>query len=347
MISFEDFEDEILSIREYIKHIKLVRQVVKGNRTSDEPSIVEFCSHISSIRTSKKIFEYKAIVISLYGILEKYTNLWIQDHINSLPSLITRYDDLPEKIKNNNFQLSIRLIALISDKKNTKFEGIKKEDVLLKLNNCVNSNGNYALNEEAFYPLSGNLKHSKVVEAFKTIDIDLNQAFKKSKRFAEFYQNTYNSHIHNKKDSDAFKLIDDIVDLRNDVAHGNCIDNIFDIDEFEQYIVFLENYFKTIYEAIIEKETEYEAKFSFQKIENVLGVYKQGTVLCFELEDTTISKGDIIIIKTHDNHFYKKEIIQICKDSIFHERIEIKEKVEIGINLGGNIAKSQEFYRKA
>lgn len=346
MISFKDFEEDILSIREYIKHIKLVKKVVKDNRTSSNVSMIEFCSHISSFRTSKKLFEYKSIVISLYGILEKYTNLWIQEHINSLPSLITRYDDLPEPIRNNNFQLSIRLITLISEKKNTKFDGIKKEDVLLKLNNCVNSKGSYVLNEEAFYPLSGNLKHSKVVDAFKTINIDLNQAFRKNEKFTEFYLKTYNSSIDNKKGSDAFKIIDDIVELRNEVAHGNRIDNIFDVDEFEQYLVFLENYFRTVYESITEKEIEYEAKFLFKKIENVINVYRQGTVLCFEVEDTIISKGDFIIIKTHDSHFYKKEIFEIHKDNSPYEKLEITEKAKIGINLGGGITMNQEFYRK-
>lgn len=346
IILFEDFEADLLSIREYIKHIKLVRNVVKENGMSRNEAMMEFCSHISSFRTSKKLFEYKSIVITLYGILEKYTNLWIQEHINNLPSLIAAYDDLPELIKNNNFQLSIRLITLINDKKNAKFDGIKKEDILLKLNNCVNNEGNYSLNEEAFYPLSGNLKHLKIVEAFKTIDIDLNQVFKKNKGFIEFYSEIYNSSIENKKATDAFKLIDEIVELRNEVAHGSRIDNIFDVDEFEHYIVFLENYFRAIYESIIEKEIEYEAKFLFKRIENVKNVYKQGSVLCFEIEDAVIRKGDIIIIKSHGNHFYKKEILEIHKDRCEYEILEINEKCDIGVNLGGGININQEFYIK-
>ena len=346
IISFKEFNDDILSIREYIKHIKLIRKIVKNNRASSDEVMKEFYSQISLFRTSKKMFEYKSIVISLYGILEKYVTFWIQEHINTLPSLIARYDDLPEKIQNNNFQLSIRLITLINEKRSTKFDGIVKEDVLLKLNNCVNNKGNYVLNEEAFYPLSGNLKHSRVVEAFKTIDIDLNQAFRKNQKFREFYAELYNSSIDNKKDSDAFKIIDDIVELRNEVAHGNRIDNIIDVDEFERYIVFLENYFKTIYETIIEKEIEYEAQFLFERIESVINVVRNGTVLCFELEDTTINKGDVIIIKTFDNHFYKKEILEIQKDHCTYDRLEITKKVQIGINLGGGIKNNQVFYRK-
>ena len=346
IISFEEFENDILSVREYIKHISLVGKIVKENKASSNESMKEFCSHISSFRTNKKIFEYKSIIVSLYGILEKHINIWIQDHINTIPFLISKYDDLPEIIKNNNFQYSIRLITLITEKKNAKFDGIKKEDVLMKLNNCLNQKDNYVLNEEAFYPLSGNLKHSKVVDAFRAIDIDLNQTFKNNEQFVDFYKQIYNGSIDNKKGSDVFRIIDDIVELRNEVAHGSRIDNIFNFDEFEHYIVFLEKYCRTIFESIIEKEIEYESKFLYKKIENVINVFQQGSVLCFEIEDAIMTKGDIVIIQTPDNHFLKKEILEIQKDMKACEKLVITEKIEIGINLGGGITSKQKFYRK-
>ena len=68
-----------------------------------------------SFGKSKKIFEYKAIIISLYGIIEKYIGIWIQEHIDTLPNIIKNYNDLPSTLRKNNFDLSIKLISLINE----------------------------------------------------------------------------------------------------------------------------------------------------------------------------------------------------------------------------------------
>ncbi len=148
VISFKEFENDIASIREYIKHIDLINEIVRNNRKSSDKSLKEFCAHLSGFRTYKKIFEYKSIVISLYGILEKYINIWIREHADRIPKLILKYDELPEKIKENNFSFSIRLISLISENRFAKYEALNKEDILIKLNNCLKQSGIYRLMEK-------------------------------------------------------------------------------------------------------------------------------------------------------------------------------------------------------
>ena len=78
-----------------------------------------------------------------------------------------KYDKLPEKIKNNNFDFSIKLILLIGENRFVKYDSINKQDILFKLNDCLKHTDNYFLNEIAFTLSSGNLKHSKIIESFK------------------------------------------------------------------------------------------------------------------------------------------------------------------------------------
>jgi len=343
VISFKEFENDIASIREYIKHIGFVNEIARNNRESSDESLKEFCTHLSGFRTYKKIFEYKSIVISLYGIIEKHINIWIREHTVRIPMLILKYDELPENIKKNNFSFSIKLISLISENRFAKYEDLNKEDILFKLNNCLKQSGIYSLNGEAFMPFSGNLKHSKIIEAFKTLNIDLPKKIKVNKQFADFYKTKYNKSIDN-KGNEVFKKIDEIVNLRNDIAHGTQIDNILNVTEFEDYIVFLEKYGKAIFESIVEKEIEYEAEYLYEEIENIINIYKQGSILCFEIEGTTINKGDFIIIKTLDNHFFKKEILEIQKDNITSDKLNVVLKTNVGVNLGSGLTKSQTFF---
>ncbi len=145
---------------------------------------------------------------------------------------------------------------------------------------------------------------------------------------------------------DLFQIIDDLVLHRNDIAHGTQTDTILGLTEFENYIEFLERYCKAIFETIVEKEIQYEAKYLYKKIINIKEVYKQGSILCFEIENNTIRKGDFIIIETPDNHFFKKEIFEIQKNNARFVELNVTSKTDIGVNLGNGMTKKQIFYIK-
>jgi len=153
----------------------------------------------------------------------------------------------------------------------------------------------------------------------------------------------YGKNISNKENY-LFQMIDNLVLHRNDIAHGIQTDNILGITEFEDYIEFLEKYGKAIFETIVEKEIQYEAKYLNKKIINIKGVYKQGSILCFEIENIKIRKGDFIIIETPDNHFFKKEILEIQKDNASFIELNVTSKTDIGVNLGNGITIKQTFY---
>lgn len=353
-ISLQNFKKDIDSIREYIKYIKLINNIGLKNRDSTENSLEksplenslkEFSEHLHFFSKDKKLFEYKAIVISLYGVLEKYIGVWIQEHIDTLPSLIPNYDKLPEKIRKNHFDLSIKLISLIREDRFSKYEHLKKEDVLTRLSSCIDSPLEYKLNTDSFSPFSGNLKHVKIVEAFQPLDIDLVKKLKINNNFCNFLKKNYGGNIAN-KGNELFVKIDDLVTRRNDIAHGVNIDDILNITEFDDYIEFLENYGQAIFEILIEKEIEYEASHLCIKIQNIKGVYKKGSILCFEIENNKIKVGDNIIIKITDDSFIKKEILGIQKDKEAFDELDITDKIDIGVNLDGGITQNQIFYIK-
>jgi hypothetical protein len=358
-ISLLNFKKDIDSIREYIKHIKLINNIALNNRelsentleTSSplENSLKEFSEHLYSFNTNKKLFEYKAIVISLYGVLEKHIGIWIQEHIDTLPNIIPSYDKLPDRIYKNHFDLSIKLISLISENKFSKNEQLRKEDVLIRLSSCINFPSDYKLNSDAFIPLSGNLKHLKIVEAFRLLDIELVKKLKNNISFSTFLKEKYGERKYldyiDKKSDKLFIIIDNLVSLRNDIAHGVDIDDILGITEFDNYINFLENYGEAIFETLVEKETQYEASFLYTQIVNIKKIHGK-RLLCFELDNNKIKVGDDIIIKTKDDYFLKKEILEIQQDNVAFSELNITEKADIGINLGSGITESQTFYIK-
>lgn len=343
--TLNSFTSDINDIREYIKHINIVNDVEIAHRTSTDEAIIKLRDHLHSFGFSKKLFEYKSITISLYGILEKYIGLWTKEFVSQLPKIILDYNCFTEKFREDHFHLSVKLLSLIGDKKLSKYEKIKREDVLSKLSSCIETPHNFELNSDAFYLHSGNLRHSRISETLNTLDIKITDRLKAiSQR-----QNTFLSRSHSdiaNKGEELFRLIDELVDRRNDIAHGEDIDNILSITEFEDYVDFLEEYGRAVHQALSEKINQFEADFLYKEIANVKGIFKNGSVLCFEIENSEIRKGDKIIVKLHDGGFIKKEILEIQKNNETFEKISITGIENIGVNLGKGISNGQKFFIK-
>jgi hypothetical protein len=344
-VSLDNFTNDIGNVKEYIKHIDLVNSIVSEHEKSEIKSLKEFNEHLHKFGTEKKLFEYKSITISLYGVLEKHIGLWVLEHVDALERIISHYENIPAFIKTSHFDLSIRLISLINEGRHSKYDSFVKEDILTNLSGCLNNPSSYKMNNDAFTPMSGNLKHSKIVDAFKPLDIDLGVKLKSNSEFYAFLKRKYGSSTSNKGD-ELFRIIDELVSRRNDIAHGGYIDDIINLAEFDVFIDYMERYGKAIFQVLQEKEIEYESLFLYTQIENIKGVFQKGTILCFEIENTMINIGDFIILKTPLGNFIKKEILEIQMDNKQCNNLVITEKMDVGVNLGEGITKNQIFYIK-
>ena len=341
----DDFLLDIKNIREYLKHIELIDKVAIKNKDQDEESIKLFTEHFKQFHIEKKIFEYKAIIISLYGILERYIELWIKDHLNNLPKLVPTYNQLPKNLKESNFNLSIKLILIINENRHAKFDHLKKENILTNLNSCTNETSNFEINSDAFVISSGNLKHRKIIELFKPLDIDLKQMLQKNPEFSDYLSKKFGKNISNLDAGIVYGRIDDLVTRRNDISHGSTIDELLNISAFEEYIEFLEKYATAIFHILVKKELEYASIHLYHKIENVINIFR-GEILAFELENYKIRLGEDIIICTSNNNFYKQKILEIQVDKNSYNELEVKNKTKVAVNLGSSITKNQTFYMK-
>ena len=345
--TLKQFVKDISAIREYINFINLVNKIEIDTPATDDNLLVDLRDHLQKFGVSKKIFEYKSITISLYGILEKSISLWIKEYISHLPKIINNYNDLSDGFRENHFDLSVKLLALIGEKKHAKYESLEKEKVLAKLSSCIENPSSFQLNSDAFYPRSGNLKHKKIVEALNYLDIKLTAELKIVGRRPGGFLCDVLPNIENRGD-DLFRLIDELVTRRNDIAHGEDIDDILSITEFDEYIDFMEGYGIAIFQTLTEKLIELEANYLYKKIDvsDIKGIYKKGSILCFTIEDNIVSKGDSIIINLVEGGFTKKEILNIQRDNESFETLTATDPVDIGIEVDKGVSSGQSFFIK-
>jgi hypothetical protein len=225
---FKLFKDELDEIRAHIEFVDNLSAQIKRNST--------YKKYIRS--NSKKKFEYKSLIISLYGLVENFTEKFVITYLENLEKEIFYYDSLNETLKKNHFNQSITLISKVLENKHQKFSKLNQNDILNNLNGCVSKKLPYILNTSAFTLGTGNLKHNKVKDIFALIDINLNNELQKRPRFMRISQS-----------ENVFNPLDDLVDRRNEIAHGNTL-SILDTSEIIPIVDFLEEYFKGLFETL-------------------------------------------------------------------------------------------------
>lgn len=346
--SLESFKREVNQIREYLKHIQFVNDVAASTvLETDNEQLKQLLNtlneHYRDFRTDKRIFEYKATIISLYGLIEKYIEIWIKEYLHSLSNVVPEYNQIDEKIRDNHFELSLKLINTITNRESAKYQHLTKEEVLNKLNGCIVNPNKYQINTEAFILLSGNLKHNKIVEIFNKLNLDLNNELLKNEELNNeigLKQNTIS-----RRDKDIlYNKINDLVERRNQIAHGSEeVDAILSTSEIEPYIQFLEKYGQAIFEILVEQIIKQESIYRFQKIENVIKVFGS-RVLAFEIEKYTIKIGDMLIIETQQRRCYKTPILTIELEKQQYSELTISEKTKIAVSVNFKIKDTHTFY---
>jgi len=346
--SLESFTREVNQIREYLKHIQYVNDVAAYSvLETDNQQIKKLLNtlkeHHRSFRTDKRIFEYKASIISLYGLLEKYVEIWIKEYLDSLSNVVPEYNQIDEKIRDNHFELSLKLINTITSRESAKYEHLTKEKVLKRLNECIVNPSNYQINTDAFVLLSGNLKHNKIVELFNKLNLDLNNELLKNEELNNEIGLTPERISTIGKDI-LYNKINDLVERRNQIAHGSeNVDDIKSISELEPYIQFLEKYCQAIFQTLFEQVIKNESIHTFQKLENVIKIFGN-KVLAFEIENYTIKVGDMLIIQTKEGRFYKKPILTIELNNQREPEFTITEKTKIAVSVDHKIKDNHTFY---
>ena len=319
----DSFIQEIENIRKYIQHINIINEFGKEKKYIRSENLINFHQHLHDFSTEKKLFEYKAIIISLYGVLENTISEWIQTHIENISNIVNNYSSLEDNFKMNHFNLSIQLISRITDNRHSKFDNINKEDILRKLNNSIINPNDFDLNREAYIPLSGNIKHSNIKEAFKPLNIDL-----------DFLKDTLCDEINN---------IDELVRLRNQIAHGVEIDEILALTEFEIFTTALERYMTEIFNTINEKEVKYEFKHQSRiYIDKPKEFYQNNTVCIINIKDVEIKVGDILFIE-EAKKVLVATILNIKKDNI---SVESAKDGEFGLLFNISIKKNSKIWKK-
>lgn len=253
----------------------------------------------------KKIFDYKLAILILYGAFENYIESIISQYILKLNAAVDSFSKLPKQIQSHHTELSAKLISFICAG-HSKYEQVDSADIIKRLHSCYSTPLNYQLNVAAFTQHSSNLRINTIRELFSGIGISgIDTSITKNSEFESYLKKTNpefcimsESKNNTLYRDGCFWLLDDLVERRNDIAHGvdDADDNILSTDvliEYADYVVALS---KAIYSIMVE---EYAKATIFSQGNNIscLGTpikVFDNRIVCFNNKYKKISVGDTI-----------------------------------------------------
>lgn len=242
--------------------------------------------------TKERGFNFRANVITLYGVFEQFVEDSIKEYVDELSHFFSSFDLLNDKIKKEYVE---KWKGLHGKLNYVKFSNIDENRMIETLYETVVENNNQIL-AECFLLNGGNYKHEYIANMLNNLGLnDYKSCIAKYQPLKDYFEDE--SH------TDCSKL-DELVNCRNEIAHGANYDNIWSIDIFLSYLDFLVLYGETLTNYLNDKLLkEYWDKYSIGKVIKPYNYYNANKVFEFHLNDMLLFRQQKIVIKQGKNHY--------------------------------------------
>ncbi len=245
---WEEYLKKINNLNLYIQKLIEIEELIGKNYKERLSLKVQDLNKI----LTKKLYDYNLIVITIYGIFEGFIEQIIKGYLKGLSTYIKDYKNIPEIIRENHIQLSADLIKDCS--KYAKFSHLSREEIIANLNSCISGDPNYIINVDAFINHSSNFRKDTIRESFWNIGFaNITQGICKDKKFRQYFIDFEGEEEFNLKyytEDKFFRILKEIIERRNFIAHGNDIDDILSLSILSNYVVYIKCIMEAIYDIV-------------------------------------------------------------------------------------------------
>lgn len=303
-------------------------------------------SHSLANRVDRAVLDYKSAIISLYGALESLAEGLAVEFVSFLNNTVPRFNALPEVIKENHSRLSAEL--LLELKKTEKYSGtVTEEQIVRSLYACQTTRMRYALNAEAYTRHSSNFRIGSLMELFRQVGItNLSQRLRLDSKFSEHYQraNPVRNYEH-LSDEQVFEFLDDLASRRNDIAHGAEDPNdILSNELLAEMLDKLEVFGEVLCDIVECSKLPFICDHRAVALPKAIKVFNN-TIVCFELEQLAVQRGDYLLCANDRNEYHVGEILEIRVDDRSFGRLSIETNpIKVALRVGCRVKESYRFF---
>lgn len=174
--------------------------------------------------TAGRTYDYACAVILLYGSLERFIEGLVAEYLEDLSARCAQFGDLPKKLQTVHFELTLKHLSRTRD---SRYSGTVKAPELAKsLSDCLNARTPCTLVAESLIYHSANFRSAVVDDYLGRVGIDA--PCERALKLSEL--NDFQDQVRraggdpDQRPTSTWDLIDDLVERRNQIAHGDTRD---------------------------------------------------------------------------------------------------------------------------
>ena len=312
--------ERLNNLKSHLEVSKRIDNISKHLQTENEDLL-----YVRSQQTNEKIFNYRANIISLYGAFEAFIEDIFKEYVSNLHIIIPKYDSLPSNIKDNYFSNTAKLHSRLSY---SKFSHITEKQIAENIEKVIVQNHNNIL-PESFLGNGGNYRLDTIRELFNSIGVkELLGHIILIDPLSSFLFG-----ITSDKEQQKTMVpirVDDLVNRRNEIAHGANTADIIDNDTFSEMLNFIQLYAESLNILLNDELLTHKWSNSPSETVSPLKVYPKINVIELVIKKQQLSMGDNLILHRHQYpQFIEANIIGLqIKDNDTGE-ITDKENIDV------------------
>jgi hypothetical protein len=339
---------DISTVRALIQTNERLREIVFGNgsvtrQESDEDTELSVLIKGVPGTSEWRVYDHCAVVTRLYAIYERFVENLVTDWVRLLPSIFPRYVDLEETIQNSHRAGVGRLLC---DLKKNRFEHLSIDQVVRGLFRGVTGEEEYALLPDAFLLHEQNLRKGVLEQLFAGAGIQNAwgwvEKHRAVKRFVEEVRANENT---------AEGELKELIDYRNEAAHGAVIDNFLSSNALLELCDFVETLCQALAELVTYKVVDRQKSIGQAKeIGQITRWFPACKATRAKIKQTTLLIGtNLFLIKEASSYcqLVTIESIQMEEGGVWVEKEQVvinsEEKV-VGLKFDAEAREGLRLY---
>lgn len=299
----------------------------------------------------RKRLDYTAFMISLYGIFEKFVEdlVWSYTEITSSQQT---YSQLSDKLRSKHLHASAELL-MRGRLGEGRYNEISELEVVTNLYTCLSGTNPYKLNKHAVIQHNNNLQSEIIKGIFTHLGVDnINWLACQTDSMINWFSATQGIDPPTENASETIEAVidlrlKDLVERRNQIAHGGELVSSIDLDDMGTKLTFLEAYSNALFDALVstyfKRLTQSEAVSSLGK--PIEGPYKNNSVVVVKKPVFKLFRGQPLFGLRDGRIARWGEILELRIDDDAVEDVEANSSATaIGVKSRFKFTEGMELY---
>lgn len=293
----------------------------------------EFATEVQRLRTSK-IFDYSCAIINLYGAYERFIESLLSEYLTELRNYTTQYTNLPEKLKNSHFELTLHHLQRTRD---SRYSGRATSlDLAHSFHSCLHNDIPFVFHNESMLYHTSNFRPSVVDEFLNRASIEMaSRRAIMTHGFLDYLRSLPTPLTPPpERPEGVLEAVINLVERRNQVAHGDIVDTLAN-QEIRAIAQATLAYCRALGEIVDDSLVTHIVTSCGHSLNNPINVFNKN-IVCVYSQGWTIKPGDIIALGTVNSPLYKAariENIQINNTDV--PESPSGNNVAIGMKING------------